>query len=162
MGKLWKIIQQATHALAALCMLAVILLIFINVISRYITHYSIPWCEEATRYMFIMVIFFTLNIMVAQKAALRVDIIDNYVKGKPRVVLSLIQTLLTVVALGVFTYSGIMLVEIGKTSVSPALHIPMNFVYAILPLGYFLALIEVIKKEVEFLKGGEYEGGESE
>ncbi|MDY5510048.1 TRAP transporter small permease [Dysosmobacter sp.] len=152
MGKLWKTIQNITYTLAAACMASVIALIFINVICRYVTHYSIPWCEEATRYMFILVIFFTLNIMVANGSALRIDIIDNYVKGKGVIILSLIQSGLTVVALGIFTVSGIALMQVGKTSLSPAMHIPMYLVYAIMPLGYLLALIEVVIKEVHFLK----------
>lgn len=153
MEKIWKWIQKVTHALSAACMVLVIVLIFVNVICRYITHYSIPWCEEATRYIFIGVIFLTLNIMVAQGSALRVDIIDNYVKGRGVVILSVIQTILTVVMLGVFTYSGLMLMQIGKTSISPALHIPMIFVYAVMPLGYFLALIEAIRQEIVLLRG---------
>ena len=100
MVNIWKWIQRVTYALSAACMAIVILLIFINVICRYITHYSIPWCEEATRYMFVAVIFLTLNTMIAQGSALRVDIIDNYVKGKGKLFLSIIQTILTVVAVG--------------------------------------------------------------
>jgi TRAP-type C4-dicarboxylate transport system permease small subunit len=162
MGKLWKTIQNITYTLAAACMAIVIVLIFINVICRYVTHYSIPWCEEATRYMFVLVIFFTLNIMVEQGSALRVDIIDNYVKGTGRVILSLIQTVLTVIALGIFTVSGISLMQVGMTSVSPAMHIPMYLVYAIMPIGYFLALIEVIVKEVQFLKDFTKKGDDQE
>lgn len=152
MTKLWKLVQRITYALSAACMAIVILLIFVNVVCRYITHYSIPWCEEATRYMFVAVIFLTLNIMIAQGSALRVDIIDNYVKGKGKILLSVIQTVLTVVTLGVFTYSGIMLMQAGKTSISPAMHIPMYLIYALMPLGYFLALIEVIHQEVVFVR----------
>lgn len=153
MTKLWKWVQRITCALSAACMAIVILLIFVNVVCRYITHNSIPWCEEATRYMFVAVIFLTLNTMVAQGSALRVDIVDNYVKGKGKVFLSVIQTVLTVVALGVFTYSGVMLMQAGKTSISPAMHIPMYLIYALMPLGYFLALVEVVHQEVVYIRG---------
>lgn len=160
MVNIWKWIQRVTYALSAACMAIVILLIFINVICRYITHYSIPWCEEATRYMFVAVIFLTLNTMIAQGSALRVDIIDNYVKGKGKLFLSIIQTILTVVALGVFTYSGIMLMQAGKTSVSPAMHIPMYLIYSLMPIGYFLSLIEVIRQEVIFVRKLKEKGSE--
>lgn len=160
MAKLWDWVQKTAYAVAAACMAVTIALIFINVICRYITHYSIPWCEEVTRYMFIAVIFLTLNIMVSQGGALRIDIIDNYVKGSGAVILSLVQTALIVFALCVFTYSGISLMGVGRTSISPALHIPMIFVYSLMPLGYFLALVEVIRQEVIFLKGQKEQEGE--
>lgn len=133
-------------------MFAVIALTFTNVICRYITHYSIPWCEELTRYFFIGVIFLTLNIMVSQKSALRVDIIDNFVKGKKKLIVGIVNAVLTVIALGVFTLSGLSLMQVGEASSSPAMHIPMQFIYALLPIGYFLALIEVIHQQVVEIK----------
>lgn len=160
MANIWKLIQRVTYTLAAASMAIVILLIFVNVICRYVTHYSIPWCEEATRYMFIAVIFLTLNIMIAQGSALRVDIIDSYVKGNGKLILSIIQTILTVIALGVFTYSGIMLMQAGRTSISPALHIPMYLIYSLMPIGYFLSLIEVIRQEVLFVRKLKEKGSE--
>lgn len=99
------------------------------------------------RYMFIGTLFFTLNIMVSQNAALRVDILDNFIHNqRSKHILNLITYVLTVVALLVFTLSGVMLVQAGLTSVSPSMHIPMWIIYAMMPLGYFLALIEVLRK----------------
>ena len=100
-----------------------------------------------TRYMFIGTLFFTLNIMVSQNAALRVDILDNFIHNqRSKHILNLITYVLTVVALLVFTLSGVMLVQAGLTSVSPSMHITMWIIYAMMPLGYFLALIEVLRK----------------
>ena len=147
MAKLWNIIQRISYAVAAFCMFAVILLIFINVLCRYVFSFSISWREEMTRYMFIGTLFFTLNIMVSQNAALRVDILDNFIHNqRSKHILNLITYVLTVVALLVFTLSGVMLVQAGLTSVSPSMHIPMWIIYAMMPLGYFLALIEVLRK----------------
>ena len=147
MAKLRNIIQRISYAVAAFCMVAVILLIFINVLCRYVFSFSISWSEEMTRYMFIGTLFFTLNIMVSQNAALRVDILDNFIHNqRSKHILNLITYVLTVVALLVFTLSGVMLVQAGLTSVSPSMHIPMWIIYAMMPLGYFLALIEVLRK----------------
>ena len=147
MAKLWNIIQRISYAVAAFCMFAVILLIFINVLCRYVFSFSISWSEEMTRYMYIGTLFFTLNIMVSQNAALRVDILDNFIHNqRSKHILNLITYVLTVVALLVFTLSGVMLVQAGLTSVSPSMHIPMWIIYAMMPLGYFLALIEVLRK----------------
>ena len=151
MSKVWKAIQKVTYAISGFSMFAVIILIFINSLCRYIK-YSIPWCEEMTRFMFIATIFFTLNIMVANKAALRVDILDNLLHGTAKFILERIIALLTLAALAVFTLSGISLVQAGSLSVSPSLRIPMYYVYALLPLGYFLALIETIRQEVLAIK----------
>lgn len=90
--------------------------------------------------------------MVANKAALRVDILDNLLHGTAKFILERIIALLTLAALAVFTLSGISLVQAGSLSVSPSLRIPMYYVYALLPLGYFLALIETIRQEVLAIK----------
>lgn len=99
MSKVWKTIQKVTYAISGFSMFAVIILIFINSLCRYIFKYSIPWCEEMTRFMFIATIFFTLNIMVANKAALRVDILDNLLHGTAKFILERIIALLTLAAL---------------------------------------------------------------
>ena len=153
MAKLWSIIQRISYAIAAFCMFAVIVLIFINVLCRYVFAFSISWSEEMTRYMFIGTLFFTLNIMVSQNAALRVDILDTLIHSqRSKHILNLVTYLLTIVALLVFTASGIMLVQAAFTSVSPSMHIPMWIIYAMMPLGYFLALIEVLRKTVAELR----------
>lgn len=148
MSKLWKAIQKASYALAGFSMAAVIVLIFINVIYRYILKSGIPWCEEVTRFMFIATIFFSINIMVSTKSALRVDILDSVLHGTVKFLLERLIALLTLVALAVFTLSGIQLTQAGSLSVSPSLRIPMYYVYALLPLGYLLALIETVRQEV--------------
>lgn len=152
MGKIWKAIQNATFVLAAACMAVVIVLIFINVLCRYIFLYSIPWCEELTRYMFIAVIFLTLNIMVQQKAALRIDILDNVLGETGKFILGRISSILILFALGVLTASGIQLTLAGKLTMSPSLHLPMYVVYVLMPIGYGLTFIEVVRQEVAAIK----------
>ena len=154
----WNLVQRITYAIAGFTMLAVIALIFINVLCRYFFLYSIPWCEEVTRYMFIATIFLTLNIMVSQRAELRVDLLDNFLKGKAKLVVSCIVYLIVLITLGIMTYSGIMLTIAGKISVSPSLHIPMYIVYGLIPLGYGLTIISVVINMVNDWK--EYRKGE--
>ena len=71
MKKIGETSEKISGAISAFAMISVVVLIFINVVCRYFLDYSIPWCEELTRYMFIAVIFLTLNIMVSQGAALK-------------------------------------------------------------------------------------------
>ena len=134
MSKVWKTIQKVTYAISGFSMFAVIILIFINSLCRYIFKYSIPWCEEMTRFMFIATIFFTLNIMVANKAALRVDILDNLLHGTAKFILERIIALLTLAALAVFTLSGIFLVQAGSPVVHP--HPPGPHVLFLRPLPF--------------------------
>ena len=152
MRKLWSGIQKITYALAGFTMMAVIALIFVNVLCRYFFLYSIPWCEEVTRYMFIATIFLTINIMVTQHAELRVDLLDNFLKGKAKFFVSRIVDVIVLIALGFFTYSGYQLMLAGRISVSPSLHIPMYFVYALLPLGYALTFISTVINMIDDFK----------
>lgn len=153
MNKLWQMIQKLSYTIAGFSIFAVIVLIFINVLCRYFFLYSLPWCDELTRYMFIATTFFTLNIMVAQNAALRADILDNFLSEKGKFILNMFSKVVTVIALAAFTYSGFQFTIVaGATSVSPSLRLPMYYVYMLMPLGYFLALIAVIIKSVEDIK----------
>jgi TRAP-type C4-dicarboxylate transport system permease small subunit len=123
-----------------------------NVFARFILNSSLGWADELARFIFIWISFLGavfayttddhvgLNFVVAKIKSARVQNIVN-----------LISDLLVLLVVGFITYYGY-IVAVSATNVSPALYIPMSFVYSVVPVsGLMMVFVNLtkIKKHVE-------------
>ena len=71
-------LQSAVNALTAVILVAIMVIILVQTFTRYVIFYSIPWSEEASRYLFVAMILLGINIGISQNLMVRIDIIDNF------------------------------------------------------------------------------------
>lgn len=127
-------------ALVALCSLMFII-VGTNVFFRYILNSSLGWADELSRFIFIWISF--LGAVVAYQNNEHVGLDFVVAKITSPVLRSLIRLLGRVCILVVLVslaYNG-WLVAISSSSVSPALYIPMTYVYGVVPFSALLMCI---------------------
>lgn len=137
--------------LGAALMLTMVLVLFIQVVSRFVFSNSLSWSEELARYLFIWLIFLCLGAVTLRGEHVAIDIVtDRLPPGVRRVC----EQVCLVVAFGinaVLLVAGLqiayVLLDLGQTSA--ALALPMWLVYAALPVGMLLALIRGVQASVE-------------
>lgn len=71
-------LQGAVNALTAVILVAIMVIILVQTFTRYVIFYSIPWSEEASRYLFVAMILLGINMGISQNLMVRIDIIDNF------------------------------------------------------------------------------------
>ncbi|MFR6273339.1 MAG: TRAP transporter small permease [Blautia sp.] len=71
-------LQSAVNALTAVILVAIMVIILVQTFTRYVIFYSIPWSEEASRYLFVAMILLGINMGISQNLMVRIDIIDNF------------------------------------------------------------------------------------
>jgi len=77
----------------------IIALSFLQVLSRYVFHFSYPWTEEIARLLLVWATFFGACIAIRRKSHMRVDYIFNKFTEKGRLFLALfIDSLLIIIA----------------------------------------------------------------
>lgn len=59
-------LQSAVNALTAVILVAIMVIILVQTFTRYVIFYSIPWSEEASRYLFVAMILLGINIGISQ------------------------------------------------------------------------------------------------
>ncbi|MDO5688738.1 MAG: TRAP transporter small permease [Tissierellia bacterium] len=120
-------------------------IITLQIITRYVFYYSLPWSEELSRYLFAYLILIGASVGVRNGQQISIDLIDSTSIGKTTAirVLQLAFQMITVIILIV---SSIQLVKNGANQLSPAMRVPMNLVYLALPIGYILILFELALK----------------
>ncbi|WP_041682799.1 TRAP transporter small permease [Pusillimonas sp. T7-7] len=74
---LWRL----ETGLVAGLMLATSVLVFAQVLTRYIFLYSVPWMEELTRFLMIWMVLLGTSVAVKQKQHIVIDLVDIIVKN---------------------------------------------------------------------------------
>ena len=138
------------------------IIVIVQIICRYVLFYSLPWSEELCKYMFVWLVFLSFSLCVRNHMQIKIDILETSIKQKT--LKGLLKLFYDVVSLGfvcIYIYCAIQLVSAGTLSVSPAMHLPMWYVYMVMPIGLALSGIEFIRQvfiDIKELSGGKREG----
>lgn len=131
------------------------LVVFAQVIMRSMFNSSLTWSEELTRYIFIWQIWLGVSIAQRDKAHIKVELFNSFVKNeKVRAVVDIFATLI-LIAFNIFLVAkGSELVQqmIQRGNVSGAMRLPMYYVYAALPVSSFILTLRLLGQLVEDCK----------
>jgi TRAP-type C4-dicarboxylate transport system permease small subunit len=160
-----KIADKFAKFIVSLSFGTMTLLIFMQVIFRYVFKESLSWSEELARYLFIWLTFIGASIATREKSHINVAMFVNNLKSpKMKKTFIVLANLLSMFFLGVLVYYGFniasQILKFKQVSASmPFLYV--GFVYFAVPIGsliMFLNLIEinlaVLKDEDEEDEGG--------
>ena len=140
--KLVKIIIIAMFGL-------LVLVVFSQVIARFVFNDPFRWSEELARYLQVWMIILTSSICIRKGTHLAVDFAIHAFPFVYKKLLKLLVLLLMMFYLIIVIVYGAGLVSVVTIQVSPALLIPMYTVYLAVPIGGFLMFIEAL---ISFLK----------
>ena len=141
--KLRKFIDTAEEVFCGIGFLFTAILIFVNVILRYLFNTGIPWTEEAVRYIIIWMSLIGMSICARNDGHARIDFLMEYLNAEWRVRLSYLGIAVGLIfSILLFVYGikvtyGIFL----SKQITAALSMPMWIPYACVPLGGLLTSI---------------------
>lgn len=153
--KLFKALDKhlEEYILVLLISLTVII-IFLQVVMRYVFGNSLPWSEELARYLFIWMIYIGVSYGVKRRKHLNVDSFAMLFQKKGKAVIGIISNSLFLIFALIMTYFSFnIMAEITRESA--ALQIPMEWVYAAPAVGMMLTvfrLIQVLLLQIKELK----------
>ena len=114
-----------------------VILIFLQIIYRYVLIRPIPWAEECARYCFIWATFLGASVAIRTKGHTSVELIISLVPNKFQRLLTLVGYVICIIFLWFimrFGYSISMSILAMKQT-SPALQLPMFYAYLGIPIG---------------------------
>lgn len=135
--------RRAVDILAIALLVAMVALIFAQVLGRYFFNYSISWSEESATFVQVWLVMLGSGIAMRNRQHVGIDLL---VKKCPVPLQRLIKTaglllaawLLVVIIIGSFS-----LITIGLIVKSAALQLPLAIPYAALPVGMAYFLLEL-------------------
>lgn len=146
MKQLLKALDHVERAAITIMMIVMVVLIFVQVFTRYVLSDSLGWTEEASRYLFIWLIFLSIGIAFVDKKHISIDILLDILPAFAQKIILQIGYLILMV-LSVFLFmQGMELVENLQqfSQKSSTLQIPMWIIYLSLPVGFGIAFLRLI------------------
>lgn len=137
----------------------------LQVFMRYVMEDSLSWSEELARYLFVFFVYAGISYGVKMKRHVRVEAFTMWLPDKAQAVIRIVADLLFLVfALFLVRYGYETASRIFRLKqISPALELPMGYVYATLPFCFVLVTIRLVQSlygQISDLARGKTEGGE--
>lgn len=129
-----------------------LLLVFGQVITRYLFNYTPYFGEELARYLFVWVVFLSLPLVARYGGHMAIETVTNRVHGATLKFLNILADIFTIVFLSIMVVCGIQMVMRTSYQTSPAMMIPMSWVYVVIPFGCGVMLLYVLANLINVLR----------
>ena len=149
-----KILDKIEEYICAVCTVVMTLLVFANVLSRYVLHMSLSFSDEITTNLFILLSMMGAAIATKRRAHLGLTILTDAVSPKARkILLTLGFAIGTVFCAALFWY-GIEMVrlQIILGQVTPTMQWPEWIFGAFIPFGAVFLTIRFAQATIEEAK----------
>ena len=130
--------------ITAVALVIFTIVIFCNVVGRYLLLSAIPWAEELSRYLNIFLVFIAISAGIKSDSHIGVDAVETLLLPKRfHKYMDIIRFTVTLIFLVISTWLGFHLtMQIGRMhQTSPAMQISMAIPYSALPIGLFMASV---------------------
>lgn len=147
-----KIIRKAVAAAIVFLFIVLVLVVFYQVVARYILNSPPAWTEELARYCQVWIILLTSSLCIRKGSHLAVDYFSHRLSPQANRILELIRNALMVMYILVVIFWGWKLMMVGQYQLSPGMQIKMSYVYLIFPLSGVLMLLEAVIRTASLIK----------
>jgi TRAP-type transport system small permease protein len=131
---------------ALISLVAMIAVVAIQVFTRFLMDSTPHWTEEAARIFFIYSVAFGTGTGIKNGDFIRLDLIGKYLSAKNDRLLDLLIDAIVIVFSIILIVHSIKFVRLGMDELSPALEIPMGFVFlSIAVIGLSIAVFTFAK-----------------
>jgi TRAP-type C4-dicarboxylate transport system permease small subunit len=146
-----EIVLRIEKAVGGALLLLLTATILIQVVFRFLIDLPLAWSEELSRYSFIWLTMIVAPICIRLKANIGTGTLAA-LHARTALIVELCGCVLTLVFAVVLLVWGAMLLDIVRFQRSPAMGIPMYWVYAAIPAGAALMIVEIVALLVAGLK----------
>jgi len=118
-----------------------VIVIFVQVICRYVLQVALPWTEEFARFAFIWLIFLANAMAERQKEHFRVSYFVEQATPKVRYVFWVAGEILIFTFFIWLLMDSLTFVQMGKRMISPVMQLRLDWIYWGLPVAVMLSLL---------------------
>jgi len=141
----WAGYNKVNEVMAVVLLIAISLVVFAQVLFRYVFQTPFGWTDEFAIFGFIWLCF--LGAAVAEKRGrhFRVTVLVDKMGPKTRLVVDIVLHLILFVILYRFFLDGIRYFQQGKAGISAIMQIPLSYIYLAVPVSIALLFLNRIK-----------------
>lgn len=146
-GKLTKISRVLDKSVEVVCVFilaALVLVVWVGILSRYLLPWNLTFTEEMARYMMIWVALLSVSIGISRRQHIGMLIVFE---SFPRILKKISAFIFDVVAFAFFAvvfYKGLGYVERGFSQVTMIFGVPRGYPYLIIPISSGMACLQLV------------------
>lgn len=163
--KAFRGLFKALEWFAMICMVVLTVVVFCDVVLRYIFKQGFSWTQEIATLMLVWFSLIGMAIGVLEKIHISIEMFTSHLPEKVISIIESIDHVLIAVFGGVMLYYGIIIMQMTKSSTLPATKMPSAVLYVILPISGLLILLNALlvaaKQEKKIFNEDETSGKEN-
>lgn len=140
----------------AILLVALVIAVLVQVLSRYVINVSNPWTEESARYFFVWVSMMGAALGVQRHSHFGFDAVVRSLPPLGRKAAGIAALAVTFAMAGLIAMQGWKLMELGESEIGAGTNVPLPWVYAAIPAGGILIMLHIV---LSLLKKEPQEGG---
>lgn len=144
MGKFVKTADKVIRAMIVVLFSLLLLVGFLQIVSRYAFRLPIVWADETMKYLFIWLIMIGAGYGVRLKKHVAADVVVTNVSPKAKIVFGFITDLLSVLLCVMFMILAPRMVKLAMGTTSPTLGIPIGYIYWSMFVGPLIMLFYIL------------------
>ena len=147
--KICKGIDWILKAVLVVIVASFIVIVFAQVIARYVFNNSLSWSEELARVLFTQMIFLAIPLVVKEKKVIAVDIVVQFISDKVKRPLYVVLNALSFLFFGVLAVSGYNFSMANMNQRTAALHLNVGMLYFVIPVSAVLMMLNVVRAGID-------------
>lgn len=152
MTKFLEVVDSVLKFLVVSAIGLMLSIVFLQVLSRYIFSYTPSFGEELSRYLFVWVVFLSLPLVAKSGGHMAIETLTARISGAKLKVCRFLADIFTLTFLAIMVYNGIFMVKIAHYQTSPAMVIPMSYVYVVIPFGCAIMFCNVFASFIRLIR----------
>ena len=146
------------ESILVIFLMLICIAMFLQIIMRFVFRAPLTWPEEFCRYCFVVSVMLASGYCIRKGKMLRIDTVINLFPAKIAFLLDIFSSVLTLVFCCIMIRPAytVMVGAFRISQVSPAMEIPVGFLYASAPLGFVVGAfrsIQSIWRKIKSSKG---------
>lgn len=144
LARLEDVLVRVNQWLLIALMASMALLVFVNVVCRYLFNFSIIWVEELTQYQMIWVAYLGAGLALREGRHVAVDTLQDLLPAPLRRGLRALIGLAMGVFLAVLVVLGYQIVVFTWSQETPVMNVPTGLPYLAVPIGAAAMLLHLL------------------
>jgi C4-dicarboxylate transporter DctQ subunit len=147
-----KVLDWLCDISSLIILYVTVVVIFVQVICRYVLQVALPWTEEFARYAFLWLIFLANALAERQKEHFRVSYFVEQAPRRLRYVFWAFGEILIFIFFIWLLMDSLQFVQMGKRMISTVMQLRLDWVYWGLPVAVILSLLNRSRNIVTVLR----------
>jgi len=157
MSRLVSWVDKLLMYFLILVLVAMVIVVFMQVLFRYVLQLPLDWTEGLSRLLFIWMVFIGLAAAFGKNNLISIELFSQKVPERYKLAYNFFCDAMNAIYIFVVGYAGIMLLPIVINNMHPSLRMSWAVVFSAIPVGIFFMLIYFVNflvQDIRALRGG--------